>query len=161
MSKKQMRRTVEVRRERECDGTNEWVHPSHCHNKDITALLPVCEIRSIVYCTDEEDRKKTERGRHKNSIKTLRSWFPASKRRSTHFYWRWMLIGKQAHDGKPVGRWEREPVDYLSLHCLALNMLMSNEISTKPSIWHQWNIQKGNISKHRWTQKRPVGYFHT
>lgn len=65
-------------------GLNEQVHPSRWHNKEITAVSPVYEMRSIIYCTDEGERRE-RRGRHGNSIKTSRSRLPASERRSSHF----------------------------------------------------------------------------
>lgn len=42
--------------------------------------------QSFIVLMRKTKKKERERGRHKNSIKTLRSWLPASKRRSSHFY---------------------------------------------------------------------------
>lgn len=41
---------------RQCDGMDEQVHPYHRHSREITAVPPVYETRSIIYCTDGEEK---------------------------------------------------------------------------------------------------------
>lgn len=54
---------------RQCHGTNEQVHSSHWHNKEITAISTVYEMRSIIYCTDEKKRREREREDTRTQLK--------------------------------------------------------------------------------------------
>lgn len=70
----------------------EQVHPSGRHNKKIAAILRLQdEVNHLLYRWE-----RAKWGRHKNSIKTSRSWLSNSKRRSSYFHSLWMLMGKQA-----------------------------------------------------------------
>lgn len=107
--------------------TKEWIHPSGWHNKEISAILLLQdEVNHLLYRWE-----RAKRGRHENSIKTSRSWLSNSKRRSSCFHSRWMLMGKQAESGKGA-RLSRKQFQIICKHensetlhldeCLAVNM---------------------------------------
>lgn len=134
--------------------TKEQVHPSAWHNKEISAILLLQdEVNHLLYRWE-----RAKRGRHKNSIKTSRSWLSNSKRRSSYFHSLWMLMGKQAESRKGT-LLSRKQFQIISKHensgtlhldkCLALTIGWVIDVGYQSVKWLTWCF-----SFHLWTHPR-------